>query len=60
MGCDAKSTGVLGVQKTVQGEDEYDHDHDYALRAMQGTGWQSIHKKDVAYTNIDRALCFLV
>ena len=42
MGCDAKSTGVLGVQKTVQGEDEYYYDH--ALRAMQGTGWQSIHK----------------
>ena len=42
MGCDAKSKGVLGVQKTVQGEDEYDYD--YVLRAMQGTGWQSIHK----------------
>ena len=58
MCCDAKSTGVLGVQKTVQGEDEYDYD--YALRAMQGTGWQSIHKEDEAYTNIDRAVRFLV
>ena len=42
----------------VQGEDEYDQD--YALRVMQGTGWQSIHKEDVANNNIDRAVRFLV
>ena len=60
MGCDAKSTWVVGVKKNCKVQVEEDHDHDYALRAMQGTGWQSIHKKDEAFTNIDRVVRFLV
>ena len=60
MCCDAKSTGVLGVQKTVQGEDEYDMTMHCVLCKGQA-GSQSIRiMEDVAYTNIDRALRFLV
>ena len=44
----------------AQVEEDHDNDDDYALHAMQETGWQSIHKEDEAFTNIDRAVSFLV